>query len=66
MLNKEMRVCSASGTMRGYEKSKLDFSPFKQVVTDGIKHALIATSAGEVGLDVSCEFLITEAAAAER
>lgn len=55
-----------TGTMRGYEKSRLDFSPFKQVVTDGSKHALIATSAGEVGLDVSCEFLITEVAPGER
>ena len=55
-----------TGTMRGYEKSRLDFSPFKQVVTDGSKHALIATSAGEVGLDISCELLITEIAAAER
>jgi len=55
-----------TGTMRGYEKSRLDFTPFKQVGTDASKHALIATSAGEVGLDVSCEFLITEVATAER
>ena len=55
-----------TGTMRGYEKSRLDFSPFTQVVSDGSKHALIATSAGEVGLDISCELLITEVAAAER
>jgi CRISPR-associated endonuclease/helicase Cas3 len=55
-----------TGTMRGYEKSRLDFSPFKQGVTDGSKHVLIATSAGEVGLDVSCEVLITEVATAER
>src|SRR5260370_2485534 len=51
--------------MRGYEKAKLDFSPFKTSHPDG-KHVLIATSAGEVGLDVSCEFLITEVATAER
>lgn len=55
-----------TGTMRGYEKSRLDFSPFEQVLTAGSKHGLIATSAGEVGLDISCELLITEAAAAER
>jgi CRISPR-associated helicase Cas3 len=55
-----------TGTMRGYEKSKLDFTSFTQVVAEDRKHVLIATSAGEVGLDVSCEFLITEVAAAER
>jgi len=55
-----------TGTMRGYEKSKLDFTPFQQTVSDGNKHVLIATSAGEVGLDVSCEFLITEVATGER
>jgi CRISPR-associated endonuclease/helicase Cas3 len=62
----DYRCLLLTGTMRGYEKSKLDFTPFRQVVTDGNKHALIATSAGEVGLDVSCDFLITEVAAAER
>ena len=65
-LRNDCQCLLLTGTMRGYEKSRLDFSPFKQVVTDGGKHALIATSAGEVGLDVSCEFLITEVAAAER
>src|SRR5260370_383557 len=54
-----------TGTMRGYEKAKLDFSPFKTSHPDG-KHVLIATSAAEAGLDVSCEFLITEVATAER
>lgn len=55
-----------TGTMRGFEKSKLDFSPFKQVVSGGSKHILICTSAGEVGLEVSCEFMITEVATGER
>ena len=30
------------------------------------KHILICTSAGEVGLEVSCEFMITESATGER
>jgi len=54
-----------TGTMRGYERTNLDFTPFKTATPEG-KHVLIATSAGEVGLDISCEFLITEIAAAER
>ncbi|HKV79933.1 MAG TPA: type I-U CRISPR-associated helicase/endonuclease Cas3 [Candidatus Sulfotelmatobacter sp.] len=54
-----------TGTMRGYEKSKLDFSPFKQNGASE-KHILICTSAGEVGLEVSCEFMITESASGER
>ena len=64
-LRKSYQCLLLTGTMRGYEKSKLDFTPFETPHPDG-KHVLIATSAGEVGLDVSCEFLITEVAAAER
>lgn len=55
-----------TGTMRGFEKSKLDFSPFKEAMSDGSKHILICTSAGEVGLEVSCEFMVTEASTGER
>jgi CRISPR-associated endonuclease/helicase Cas3 len=65
-LRSEYQCLLLTGTMRGYERSKLDFTPFKQGVSDSGKHVLIATSAGEVGLDISCEFLITEVAAAER
>ena len=54
-----------TGTMRGYEKSKLDFSAFK--VPDPLtKTLLISTSAGEVGLDISCDLLITEITTADR
>lgn len=64
-LRKSYQCLLLTGTMRGYEKSKLDFTPFKVSHPDG-KHVLIATSAGEVGLDISCDFLITEVAPAER
>lgn len=65
-LRSDCQCLLLTGTMRGYERSKLDFTPFGQVVTDDTRHALIATSAGEVGLDVSCDLLITEVASAER
>ncbi len=63
-LQKQYSCILLTGIMRGYEKSNLDFTPFKTSV--GGQHVLIATSAGEVGLDVSCDLLITEVAAAER
>lgn len=65
-LRNDYQCLLLTGTMRGYERSKLDFTPFKHGVSDSGKHVLIATSAGEIGLDISCEFLITEVAAAER
>ena len=52
-------VTLLTGTMRGLEKSKLNFSPFKQGATCEKQSVLICTSAGEVGLDVSCDILIT-------
>ena len=55
-----------TGTMRGYEKSKIDFGPFQQGSTIAGKHVLICTSAGEVGLDISSDVMITEIAPAER
>jgi len=55
-----------TGTMRGLEKSKLNLSPFKQGATCETPSVLICTSAGEVGLDVSCDILITEFTSLER
>jgi len=55
-----------TGTMRGYEKSKIDFGPFRHGSTRTDKHVLICTSAGEVGLDISSDVMITEIASAER
>jgi len=53
-----------TGTMRGYEKSQL-FAAFKTDHNE-MRSCLICTSAGEVGLDVSSDFLVTEVAPAER
>jgi CRISPR-associated endonuclease/helicase Cas3 len=64
-LTSQFECLLLTGTMRGYEKSKLDFSAFKTAHNEK-KHVLICTSAGEVGLDVSCDFLISEVACAER
>src|SRR5262249_480544 len=47
-----------TGTMRGYEKSKIvkdGISPFQHGSTVTDKHVLICTSAGEVGLDISSD-----------
>jgi CRISPR-associated endonuclease/helicase Cas3 len=55
-----------TGTMRGLEKSKLNLSPFKQGATCEKQSVLVCTSAGEVGLDVSCDILITEFTYLER
>lgn len=65
-LRSDYQCLLLTGTMRGYERSKLDFTPFKLGTNESERHVLIATSAGEVGLDISCEFLISEVAAAER
>ncbi len=66
-LEKQYSCLLLTGTMRGYEKSQLAtrLSPFKTAHPDE-SSILIATSAGEVGLDISCDILITEVAAAER
>jgi len=63
---KEHNVSLLTGTMRGLEKSKLDFAPFKQGAVVEKKNMLVCTSAGELGLDVSCDFLITEFTYVER
>jgi CRISPR-associated endonuclease/helicase Cas3 len=58
-----------TGTMRGYEKSRLvaeEIKSFQQGSTVTDKHVLICTSAGEVGLDISSDVMITEIASAER
>jgi CRISPR-associated endonuclease/helicase Cas3 len=52
--------------MRGLEKGKLNLSPFKQGASCEKQSVLICTSAGEVGLDVSCNILITEFTYVER
>jgi CRISPR-associated endonuclease/helicase Cas3 len=66
-LQKQYSCLLLTGTMRGYEKSQLAsrLSPFQTTHPDE-SSILIATSAGEVGLDISCDILITEIAAAER
>jgi len=65
-LEGEYGVTLLTGTMRGLEKSKLNLSPFKQGATCGTQSVLVCTSAGEVGLDVSCDILITEFTYLER
>lgn len=56
-----------TGTMRGYERSKIDFSAFQHgAAPTNERHVLICTSAGEVGLDLSSDVMITEIASAER
>lgn len=56
-----------TGTMRGLEKDALDLSRFsKDGTEDGPKPVLVCTSAGEVGLDISADFLITEFTNIER
>ena len=59
-LAKQYDVRLLTGTMRGFEKAQLDLSAFKKGATVTGKHVLVCTSAGELGLDVSCDVMITE------
>jgi CRISPR-associated endonuclease/helicase Cas3 len=56
-----------TGTMRGLEKDAIDLRRFGKVgTTDDRNPVLVCTSAGEVGLDISADFLITEFTNIER
>jgi CRISPR-associated helicase Cas3 len=59
-LAKQYTVRLLTGTMRGFEKARLDLSAFKKAATVTGKHVLVCTAAGELGLDVSCDVMITE------
>jgi CRISPR-associated endonuclease/helicase Cas3 len=63
-LRKEKKPCALlTGTMRGYERDRLtDGQVFKRFLdrkSDGDPVWLVCTSAGEVGLNFSCERMIT-------
>ena len=47
-----------TGTMRGYERDRLDLENFKNVVPQH-RVFLVATSAGEVGVDITAELVIS-------
>jgi CRISPR-associated endonuclease/helicase Cas3 len=63
---KEYDVTLLTGTMRGLEKSELGFEPFKQGAIGEKKSVLVCTSAGELGIDVSSDVLITDFTYIER
>lgn len=66
-LAEKYEVRLLTGTMRGLERDALDLSRFGKEDTAGDrKPVLVCTSAGEVGLDVSADFLITEFTSIER
>jgi CRISPR-associated endonuclease/helicase Cas3 len=58
-----------TGTMRGFERDSLTTDPtFKQFLTPAVPAEpvwLVATSAGEVGVNLTCERLITELGTAD-
>lgn len=66
ILSKDHSVILLTGTMRVLEKSHIDFGAFKPEAHIEGKHILICTSAGEVGLNVSSDFLISEFTYADR
>jgi len=50
-----------TGKQRGFERGELMLQPFeKGAPNDGKKHVLICTAAGELGLDISSELLISD------
>lgn len=50
-----------TGRQRGFERGELMLEPFeKDAPKDGKKHILICTAAGELGLDISSELLISD------
>jgi CRISPR-associated endonuclease/helicase Cas3 len=65
------RVQLLTGTMRGYERDQLAIDPVfskfraKETPSDGPSF-LVCTAAGEVGVDITCERMITGLVAAER
>jgi CRISPR-associated endonuclease/helicase Cas3 len=65
------RVLTMTGTMRGYERDSLTKNPLfshftasKDIPTEPVW--LVCTSAGESGIDMSCDLMITDFVAAER
>lgn len=60
----EERVALLTGTMRGYERDKLTtgivFKTFAEPRSPEERYFLIATSAGEVGVNISGELLLTQ------
>src|ERR1039458_1712426 len=59
------KVVTLTGTMRGKERDDLVDNPIFQAFTKAEQptepHFLVATSAGEVGIDLTCSRLITDA-----
>ena len=65
------RVLTMTGTMRGYERDALTRNPLFAHFTSSSdvpdeRVWLICTSAGETGVDMSCDLMITDFVAAER
>jgi CRISPR-associated endonuclease/helicase Cas3 len=62
------KVVALTGTMRGKERDDLVDNPIFQAFTKAEQptepHFLVATSAGEVGIDLTCSRLITDATGA--
>jgi CRISPR-associated endonuclease/helicase Cas3 len=62
------KVVTLTGTMRGKERDDLVDNPIFQAFTRAEQptepHFLVATSAGEVGIDLTCSRLITDATGA--
>lgn len=68
-LGDESRVHLLTGTMRGRERLELDLSAFRRggVDTTGNKqHVLVATSAAEVGVDITSDRLVTQLVSSDR
>jgi CRISPR-associated endonuclease/helicase Cas3 len=67
---KTKTVLTMTGTMRGYERDALTKNPLFAYFTSSVGPPeqvwLVCTSAGESGIDMSCDLMITDFVAAER
>ncbi len=67
---KTKNVLTMTGTMRGYERDALTknplFSYFTSAVTPPEQAWLVCTSAGESGIDMSCDLMVTDFVSADR
>jgi len=65
---KYMNVVTLTGTMRGKERDELVSNPIFQTFTveqePAEPHFLVATSAGEVGIDLTCSRMLTDLSSA--
>lgn len=64
------RVLTMTGTMRGYERDALTRNPlfgrFTSAEPGSDRVWLVCTSAGESGIDISCDMMVTDFVSAER